>query len=299
MEYDKSPLSFQDQADLLIQRGLIADRDFLIFCLSEVNYYRLSGYWYSFRDEQSDNLKPGTKFETIWDRYVFDRQLRLLVMDAIERVEVSVGTKLTNTFVLKYGALGHLERNNFHNMDIKTHRRFLYKLQSEDQRSSEVFVKKYFSKYTLESDLPLWMAIELMPFGGLYTFYKYVEQYMQRDVAQSYGLHAKVLESWLRTLNNIRNICAHHSRLWNRILVKPVMFPDKKHSPEFFDPIVVNPERLFAVLTILKYMVDRIAPQSGWQKRLEHLIEVKHPYIPIKQMGFPDNWKECPVWKER
>lgn len=297
MKYTKPSLSFSDQADLLLKRGLISDRDFLISKLKEVNYYRLSGYLYSFRERGDDNFKAGTDFNIIWDQYVFDRQLRVLVMDAIERVEVSVGTRLTNAFVLKYGPFGYIKRSNFYKMNFRTHKKFLSKIHNEAQQSNEIFVKHYFSKYNSEKYLPLWMAIELMSFGALFTFFMHSEQYIQREVAAGYNLHAKVLESWLRTINSVRNICAHHSRLWNRILVKPIKLPDKKHSPEFYSPVQVPPDRIFAVLTILSYMVKRIAPQSGWQERLRNLWGNKHKDIPLYRMGFPNDWEKCAVWR--
>ena len=86
--YTKPPLTYIEQANLLLSRGLIADKNDLIKKLKAVSYYRLSGYWHPFRNP-NDTFKPGTTLEEIWKRYTFDRQLRLLVIDAIERVEVS------------------------------------------------------------------------------------------------------------------------------------------------------------------------------------------------------------------
>jgi abortive infection bacteriophage resistance protein len=110
MKYSKPALPFSDQADLLLKRGMVADRDELIERLESVNYYRLSAYWHTFRRVNSDDLKPGTSFETVWKRYVFDRQLRLLVMDAIERVEIALRTQLVNRHSLAFGAFGYLDR---------------------------------------------------------------------------------------------------------------------------------------------------------------------------------------------
>ena len=112
MKYTKPSLTLEEQAELLIKRGLVvSDRKTLLIHLNNVNYYRLSAYWYTFR-QADDTLKPGTTFEMIWRRYTFDRQLRLLVMDAIERVEIAFRTQLTNIFTLKYGAFCHLKNNN-------------------------------------------------------------------------------------------------------------------------------------------------------------------------------------------
>lgn len=97
MEYSKPWLIFERQADLLInERGLIADRDCLIAHLADIGYYRLSGYWYNFKrkpvsdedGEKDERFVEGTTFEQVWKLYVFDRQFRLVVLDAIERIEV-------------------------------------------------------------------------------------------------------------------------------------------------------------------------------------------------------------------
>jgi len=108
MKFTKPPLTFEQQADLLIQRGIIADRELLIQRLSSVNYYRLSGYWHH-RKLPDDTFLPGTEFGVIWEQYVFDRQLRLLVMDAVERVEVAVWTQLSYHHALTHGPFGQVE----------------------------------------------------------------------------------------------------------------------------------------------------------------------------------------------
>ncbi len=84
MRYDKPPLSFEEQADHLIQRGLVVDKSLFVDRLKNVNYYRLSGYLYPYR-QADDTFKPGTTFERVWRHYTFDRRLRLIVMDAIGR----------------------------------------------------------------------------------------------------------------------------------------------------------------------------------------------------------------------
>jgi abortive infection bacteriophage resistance protein len=99
MKYEKEVLTFAAQADLLLSRGLEADRDKLIRRLEAISYYRLSGYLYPFRVPESDNFQPGTHLRTVWDRYCFDRRLRVLVLDAIERIEVSLRTKVVYQFV--------------------------------------------------------------------------------------------------------------------------------------------------------------------------------------------------------
>ncbi|MDR4496341.1 MAG: Abi family protein [Candidatus Scalindua sp.] len=120
MRYEKPPLTFSQQADLLIGRGLIADRSILIEKLKAVSYYRLSGYWYPFRNTDN-SFKPGTTLEKIWERYTFDRQLRLLVIDTIERVEVSVRTSLIYHLSHAHGPFAYTDYKYFSNITSDDH----------------------------------------------------------------------------------------------------------------------------------------------------------------------------------
>ena len=298
MKYTKPSLTFDQQADLLISRGLVVeDKATLLIHLSNVSYYRLSAYWYPFR-QADDTLKPGTAFEMIWRRYTFDRQMRLLVMDAIERVEIAVRTQLTNIFTLKYGAFGHLKPANLPKIGNDRWNDLIQKIRDEAIHSQERFVEHYRQKYAEEPDLPLWMAVELMTFGMLFTFFRGTESEIKRTVAAVYGISAEVLDSWLHCLNQIRNICAHHGRLWNRVLgIKPAIPRHNKH-PEWHAPVEVRNERLFAVLTLLRYLIAHVAPLSRWPDRVERLL-VDYSDIPLVPMGFPEEWKACPIWKNK
>jgi len=298
MKYTKQALSFPEQADLLLRRGLVADRDELIERLAAVSYYRLSAYWYTFRIESdpNDSLIPGTTLSTVWERYVFDRQLRLLVMDAIERVEVAIRTQIVNRHVMEFGAFGYLDRATLPGIGVEDHRRLLEKVRTEAKNSREDFVRHYYGKYTSETDLPLWMACELMTFGTMLTLFNGLRTRMKKDVAQHYGLPVPVLGSWLRTLNQARNICAHHGRLWNRVFGVKAVMPEQNTHPEWYVPAVVGSDQTFTVLTLLYFLLKQAAPQSAWKTRLTKLLG-DYPDIPIRFMGFPTNWQECPIWK--
>jgi len=295
MKYKKDSLTFEEQADLIISRGLIVDdKERLVSILHSVNYYRLSAYWYPFKQD-NESLQPNITLEKIWKRYTFDRQLRLLVMDAIERVEIAVRTLMVNAFVLEHGAFGYLYKENFSNK-FRNHSDLVVQIYRNTDRSNEEFVKHYQNKYNEEVHLPLWMAAELMTFGNMFTMFKNIDRNMRIELAQHYNLSAKVLESWLKTLNYIRNLCAHHARLWNRELaIKPIL-PDKKNHEEWYNPVKIPNHRIFSVLTLLKYMLSYVAPHSKWQLRLEALLE-NYNDIPLIPMGFPENWKESPIWK--
>jgi len=296
MKYDKPPLSFEEQADLLISRGLIVDRTLLIAGLKNVNYYRLSGYFYPYR-QPNDSYKPGTTFEKVWRHYTFDRRLRLIVMDAIERFEVSIKTQLIYALAHSIGAFGYAESTNFPNLSFEEHERLIKTITSEADRSKEKFVAHFRLKYgDPHKHLPLWMAGEIMSFGRALTIYRGMPDQIKRNIAAHYGIPDEILTSWLKTINVIRNICAHHSRLWNKELgVKP-RIPRSKKYPEWHAPVAISQNRIFGILTILHYLLRITAPQSKWKTRLNNLLD-EYPEISRWSMGFPDNWKTSPLWK--
>jgi len=300
MKYTKLALSFEQQAQRLLDRGLIVpDKKSLTRHLSVVNYYRLSAYWFPFKriDPATGNERfaPNTTFETIWRRYTFDRQLRLLVMDAIEHIEVAIlRTRMVEQFTLLHGPFGYCSSSNFNpKLD---HVRLMNEIDSAMERSNEEFVQRFRRKYTSEPRLPLWMTAEVMSFGNLFTFFRFLNRNEKKKLAQIFDLYPPVFESWLHTLNFTRNVCAHHARLWNRIIPIQPKLPKIRHRPEWHVPIKIDNRRVFAILTILKYLLSYIAPQTDWGGRLLRLL---HEYndIPIRQMGFPENWQESDLWQ--
>lgn len=296
MKYDKGHLSFEAQADLLIQRGLIADKALLISILENVNYYRLSGYLYPYR-QPDDTFRPGTTLARAWRHYTFDRRFRLIVMDAVERVEVSVRTRLIYELSSLNGAFGYAEPAALPQLSPAEHTRWIEEIQKEFARSRETFVVHFKDKYgDVHQFLPLWVAGEIMPFGCTMKMYKGVADGVKRNIARHYNVPDEVLTSWLHTINVIRNICAHHGRLWNRELgVKPFI-PRKSKYPQWHAPVAIPQNRIFGVLTILRYLLRITAPQSRWESRLIALLE-EYPEISRWSMGFPDNWKESPLWQ--
>lgn len=296
MRYVKPPLTFEQQANTLLARGLIGDKEYIVERLKNVNYYRLSGYLFPFR-QPDDRYKPGTTFEQVWSRYTFDRRLRLIVMDAIERVEVSVRTQLIYALAHDSGAFGYAVSSALPNLDAQEYGRWIEEIRKEAGHSREEFVGHFFEKYgDCNACLPLWMVGEIMSFGCMLTMYRGAADHIKRAVASYYAIPDEVLTSWLKTINVIRNICAHHGRLWNRELgVKPVI-PRKNKYPQWHEPVGIPQNRIFGVLTVLRYLLTVMAPQSKWRDRLFALLD-EYPQIPRRSMGFPDNWEISPLWK--
>ncbi len=304
MKYVKPPLTFEQQADQLIERGIAGDRDLIIDRLSQVSYYRLSGYSYPFREvdptdpgQRLDDFKPGTCFDEIWKRYVFDSRLRLLLLDAIARVEVSVRTRLAYHHSHTFDPFAYArDANSLPGCAGNDRTKFLQAINAEVNRSKDTFVAHFRSKYgDCHKDLPVWMAIEIMTFGSVLTFFRGSPNSIKGDIASGFHMPAKVFSSWLLTLNTVRNICAHHARLWNRTIGTSPLIPRQKDYPDWHQPVSITNDRVFAVLTICKWSLDRIAPHSLWPDRLRALL-ADFPDIPRVSMGFPADWEQCPIW---
>lgn len=311
MKFAKSFLSYEQQADLLIARGLQGDKATLISHLQSVSYFRLSGYWYLFRKpnpakrgQKLDDFASDATVERVWDRYVFDRRLRLLVMDALERIEVDARTRLAYLHSEQHGPFGYA--NDPATLPfLKPHERtkFLEGFRKQFADSEEEFVVHFRNKYGADhNDLPIWVACELMTFGNLFTFYRGCEASIQKELADRYGIKDVVCQSWLKTSNTIRNVCAHHARLWNRVLgVKP-MIPNK--DPKWKYEIDTNQgkqlvllpnDRVFAVLTICRHCLGIIAPGNGWTERWNAIL-AEHPAIPRAGLGLIADWNKHSLW---
>ncbi|TFH08058.1 MAG: hypothetical protein E4H08_08435 [Candidatus Atribacteria bacterium] len=297
MKYTKPPLTIDEQIELLIKRGMEGSQHLMRQRLTSVNYYRLSGYWHIFR-EPDDTFRSGTSFEQIWSMYAFDRHLRLLVMDAIERIEIAVRSLMAYHHAHQHGTFAYaVDPSSLPKRNADEHAEFLARLSEEVTRSRERFVQHFWAEYGNSHDhLPVWMVTEVMSFGSVLSFFRSSSSKVKTAVSSTFGMPHKVFDSWLLTLNTVRNICAHHARLWNRELGTNPVIPRLDSYPEWHTPVKVENKRVFAVLTICRHCLSEVAAQSKWKDRLESLLD-QFPAIPLENMGFPDNWKDCPIWK--
>jgi abortive infection bacteriophage resistance protein len=238
-EYSKPYLSVAQQVELLRSRGMfISDTPRAEICLHRIGYYRLSGYAYPFRHQELkknldgeeeeriyETFRSHTDFSTIMELYVFDKRLRLLFLDAIERIEVSLRVEVALILGTR-GAFSHRDPDTFNRyfstpgLDATTpHAKFIQKLDEAYGRSREEFAEHFRSKYS--SDLPIWMSIELWDFGTLATVLNGMKSTDLDQLSCLYDLpKRRFLPSWAQSINFVRNVCAHHGRLWNRPLVQ-------------------------------------------------------------------------------
>ena len=161
-------------------------------------------------------------------------------------------------------------------------------------KSGEPFAKHFAETYGDEHDLPpYWMLVNLMDFGMVVTLYKGSSNAIRQEIASQLGVSTRVLDSWLVSLNTVRNICAHHGRLWNRVIGNPPMIPK---ADSWHVPYEVDSSKAFGVLTVLSYLLEHIAPNTGWRKRLLDMV-LALPHRDQERMGFVGEWRECPFWK--
>lgn len=300
MRFSKPPLSFADQRDLLKRRGMaITDEAKALGCLGHLNYYRLRAYWLGMegpKDAASGDhcFKPGTSFEDALALYVFDRKLRLLLMDAIERVEVSVRTRWANHLAVAHGAHAYLDASLFH--DPTQHAKSLDQLREEIARSKETFIEHYRTTYTDPPLPPVWAACEVMSFGQLSRWAGNLKHRKDRQaIASAYGLDAQVLTSFLHHLATVRNLCAHHARLWNRRFTFTLRIP-RGLPPEIqacFNPAADR--NLYNTLALLAWMLHAVSPGSSWAGRVKQLLQ-DTPLVDPAAMGFPPKWEGLALW---
>ena len=294
LPFPKPATTYAEQVSILQQRGIrVDDPASAEFFLQHLNYYRLSAYWLPFElSHEPHEFHPGTRFDEVLNLYVFDRNLRLLVLDAIECIEVSARSQWAYHLAHRHGPHAHLDIS----LAVRLHlwETNIAKLRKETERSDEVFIKHLQNSYS-ESLPPVWAVCEVMSLGLLSRWYGNLKPMQtRRAIASTYGLDEKVLGSWLHHLALVRNTCAHHSRLWNRDFTITPLLPRNKPS-SLTSQFNIGSRKLYNSLVILLYCMNVVAPQHRWRLRLQDLIN-QHK-IPVSAMGFPPQWDKLPIWQ--
>lgn len=320
MAYNRPWKSFAEQLALLKSRGMVVtDEAAALSYLERIGYYRLTAYWYPFRVFQleqdpvskairsvrTDQFEADTQFVDAVELYLFDKKLRLLVMDALERIEIALRVDIAYL-------LG--QRNTFAHLDAKElHRSFAGKTNKRTgmttfdtwkdkyngllQRSKEDFVKHYRAQHG--PDLPLWVAVEVWDFGAISQLLAMMKVGDQQRIAAKYGVgNWEVFQSWVRSLSYLRNLAAHHSRLWNRNITVQPRLPKRGEviwCDDFIgkDDLIAKP---FLLLAITRQLVKVVCPRTEWHVRLmQHLQKFPSLHsrrkLSIADMGAPAGWE--------
>ena len=294
--YNKAALTYQQQLQQLKERGLhIPDEDYFIHLLEVKSYYRLSGYWYPLlEDKENHRFKKGASFDTAYKIYCFDRELRHFVLAELEKIEVAIRAKMIYILSHQHGPYWYLKPELFRNNE--KHKQILNKLEQEYLRSDEEFILAFREKYTNPLP-PSWMMLEVTSFGSLSVMYGNLNPGREkRDIANAFGLADKVFSSWLHSIVYLRNVCAHHARLWNRVIsIQPLIPRNPRH--EWIDGKSVDNDTTYYILSMLVYLMNRIKYENDVVERFKALL-TKYSNISPKAMGFPENWENEPLWKK-
>lgn len=310
--FDKPALSPEDLLTRLRERGLnIPDESRTRHYLANISYYRLSAYARRFYvpNEAEHRFIANTSFDDVLALYVFDRELRLLLLDAIERIEVALRAQLTNTLAEHHGPHGYLDAGIFDNR--YNHGWLTEKLREEaGGPNAEAFVTHYRNKYTdAPAQPPIWMAVELLTFRTVSVLFSQLRRPADTQrIAHHFGWPHAVLRSWFRSLSDLRNLCAHHMRVWNREFGSRPSMPKRPPrdwprlpeaipcgSPEHPDQQLDPQRRLYMQLVVIESLMRVVCPESRWAERLVRLLDA-NPNVSRPHMGFPEGWEDESFW---
>jgi abortive infection bacteriophage resistance protein len=274
MKYSKPPLSISDQIARLKQRGLtFHDEQKAAHYLSNISYYRLRAYTYPFQDNKDPNHSfiKEISFDDIIELYVFDRRLRILVLNAIEKIEVALRTKIIYEYALAYGSHWFMNTSLYHNP--KFYKENQETLQKEINRSTETFIEHYKKNYTSPVLPPAWMSLEVVSMGLLgKLFSNLLRSEVKTKVAKEFGLKkSEHLVSWIHAFVNLRNVCAHHSRLWNRRFTIVPQIPYNTANQFIINKNIYD-NKLYAQLCCMNYITQIISPDSSFVADLKNLL---------------------------
>jgi abortive infection bacteriophage resistance protein len=295
--FTKPPLSVLEQIELLKSRGMvIPDEARAEHYLNTISYYRLSGYMYPFLADKKLHLyKKDVTFDDILNLYRFDRELRQLIFTTIEKIEIALRTQIINHFS-KYFNDPFWYTNTTYFTDMKKHTDLLKGIfdNINRSRSNDVFIKHFYNSYN-DPYPPVWITFETLSMGQLSILYSNTAKSPPRKTtADFFGVKELILISWLHSLVYVRNICAHHARLWNKDLRITVKLP-KKTAHTWLSVGNLTDRKIYVVLGIIIYMLDTISPHHTFRQKIKGLI-TKYPNTDIAAMGFPKDWLSDPFW---
>lgn len=314
--YKKPPLNYTEQVALLQSRGMsVPDIPRAERLLANISYYRLSAYMLPYKKKENgtiiDSFKEGTTWDMVYDLYVFDRKLRLLVFDAIERLEIAIRTQIIYQLSHKYGShwqdnpsiFKAPERRVLRDGSIVTFDVYaeIQKHISDQLHSNraEVFIQHYRNKYDNPVNPPFVDECGNHVFQSPVThLYGIEEQGGHQRHSRLFGLPPKTFCSWLHTMNYVRNLCAHHARLWNREMS---IVPEKLHFSKrlvwISNPDTVQRGKVYYFFCMLGYLLQTANPTSSFKDRLKTLVDEYKGVASLSAMGFAEGWENEKIWK--
>lgn len=291
--YDQPQISVAEQIELLKSEKLtFSDENKAQHILENISLFRMKSYLVSLRKPHSRQFKEGTSFEDAYSLYKFDSALRKMICSELEKIEVSIRTQLSLIMSDEAGIYWFENPANFRN--VSRHATLLTNLQTELHRSDDEAIASFRQRYS-NNFPPSWMTFEISSFGSLSIMYKWLKAGLaRRKMARFYGLSDTVMESWLHSIVYLRNICAHHSRLWNRRLSINALVPRNTYLP--FINIPQDTKKVYYILSIILYLLQAVNPQNTFAARFKSLL-AEYPKVDTVAMGFPGDWENETLWQ--
>lgn len=294
--YTKTYASPTQLVSLLRSRGLaIRDEARAKEYLRHIGYYRFSAYLFPLLTTPKENhvFKSGSTFDNALDMYRFDRHLRLLMFNQIEKIEVAVRSSIVNITSRETGnPFWMTDPSCFY--DAKLFVKTKQLIDTELAKSREEFIEHFRNTYS-EPYPPAWMLAEILPLGVLTKIYENIKSnQIRKKIAQEFSLNAPVFMSWMTIITVTRNNCCHHSRVWNRTFALRALTMRRMTRP--WISTNVNQQKVYFSLCIIKYFLDIISPKNDMTSKLQSLLS-EYPTIDINAMGFSMSWEQEALWQ--
>ncbi|MGZ3237098.1 MAG: Abi family protein [Burkholderiaceae bacterium] len=278
----------------LIAQGLsIPDRAVALQYITFVGHYRLKGYWLHLINPTTKQFLPNTTFDIIQSRYEFDREIRALILEAIERLEVAIRNSICNFLSLKYTPHWYLNSALFKSGRKFGYGQMLSKIEQDVGRSHEKkFIEAYNNTYDEPYLPPSWAMSECVTLGSWSKTYQMLRDSADKKaISTKFGIpQTEVFESWIHTLTVLRNMSAHHDRfIHNKLRVSPANHTSK--NIKFSDN-----RSIYAALTVMHVLLDAIGFNNTFKQRILSLQNTYGVGM-LQELGFPKNWPAgAPGW---
>lgn len=279
------------QINLLVRRGLKVDnlseaKKFLLLN----NYYRISGYTLTLRNH--DEFYPGVSFQNVMDIYRFDAGLRNILLKYIEIIENSIKSVYAYRFAEMYGTFGYTTSNRF--TDPKEYLRIRDKADDQGLKrlSHEAFLKHFIEEK--KSEIPFWAYVDLFTISDISILYSISLIELKVKVAADFSIlnnnASELMGKFLHAVTILRNLCAHGSRLYNRLFItKPSLNSKEKRLLIKDENGNADNSHLFGYLLNMRRVLQK-------EQFADMIFDIRnlcniYPFVKMKYYGVPDNWE--------
>lgn len=277
----KTVKTISEQIEILQKRGLIINDEKKAYSvLQNINYYSLTGYLFQFKSDK--HYLEGTSFDLIYNLYLFDNELRTLLLSQVSNAEEMLKTRISYHIAILHpeNPLIYLDKEYFKNKSDFKKLETAFRKSVQDNQSIP-FVRHHINHYNAQ--FPIWVAIELFTLGNLKYLYKNIPSKDRKVISRDLNLSPPVLDSWIDSLRILRNHLAHNMRLYNTTFPKIPKF--EKHHP-----VIIKTNRIFIFFQLLKYISQTVENWNITLIKLKDLMECYSQYISNQSLGLPDNW---------